>query len=111
MPTLDEYIRLRQMGSAQQEFGRMQSSQGAFIEALANKLVSKSTDEEPKDKEESEEKVQKNPTKKSLPKNIKQAMVLILKKKGQASGETARSVNRDTVGVPTESFKHSIKPY
>lgn len=46
MPSVSDYIRLRQIGSAQQEFGRMLSDQGSEVEELSNMAVNKSMKDE-----------------------------------------------------------------
>lgn len=100
MPSTEDYIRLRQIGSAQRELGRMQMEHGETVETLANEAINHEEMPEEEDKE-----------KKGMPKNIKVAMIEILRKKKASSTEKARGLERDRQGVPTGHFEHSIKPY
>ena len=51
MPSIDDYIRLRRLGSAQQELAEMMKAQGSFIESTGNDLVSMAGEKEPEEKD------------------------------------------------------------
>lgn len=94
MPTLEDYLHLRQIGSAQQEFANLQAMQGAKIEKLGNELVQRETNEDQLVDEESEE---------GMPDAMKQAIIIKLRKKKESQ--------RDFLGREQGHMENSMRPY
>lgn len=98
MPSVEDYIKLRRMGSAQQEFADMQQTQGAFIERTANALLGSDKAEKPAPMDERKKKVIIMSIKKRLP-----------KLKDQTTNENSSGFN--SVGVKTGFMTNKPKPY
>jgi len=101
MPTIEDYIDLRQKGAHIQEQAKFSMMQGKKIELLANELVSaKAGREKPKKEDEEED---KKPEKKGMNSRLKRAMVMMLRKKKD-------NLKRDTQGAPVAKLSLKLAP-